>query len=1101
MTVSIGRVHSAGGAASYFAADNYYTAEEAEGSSIWEGEGARQAELSGQVDSAVFENILNGILPDGTQIGDADKRDHGRDFTFSMPKSLSLLALVTGDTRILDAHMEAVKETMKWAEKNLAEARVKVDGKDVAVRTGNLVYALFQHDTSRKTDPQSHIHAVTANLTRLPERYRKEDYVDPKTGEVTKDEGWRAWHNGKMYEESATLTSIHNAELRARVEKLRYKTELVSNGKHGAFEALGPNGERINAEALEGFSKRSQDIKAKAADLGIQSAAGRREVTARTRDAKIDPGDRSELKAKWREEAHELGYNGDAIYIAALQAARDAARPERGLAAVRQVIVDAAKRFTEYLKGPSDPLVDKDMATRLRLAPEARAQYATASAIRILEEREAAFKSSDVVKTALDLGMKGVTQKLVEARLDALKGKGDLVAERSSRFDGAVDFVTTRESIEQERRILASMEKGSGEGRAPMPADEAAHKLQELAGDKALNPEQLAAAIQIISSPDRTILVQGRAGSGKSTMLQPVAKAESIDHTARLLGAEGTKAMLLTAEIKGNAKALAFQNKMVADLRESTGLEAMTVHSFIMRNERFLDKDVDPKAFDARKAELSGSYLILDEASMISNDQMDKLTRIANVMEVGRLAVIGDRKQLNPIGAGKAFSVMQAARIQDGLDVAAVNTNMRQQNDEMRLVADLADRGEVRLAFEAMGSRVITSKDRVEAAAKAWLALGSQERDKTSLLPAGKEDRARANDIIQQGLKDEGTLTGEGRNFNVRETVSLTHEELRYSQNWRQAEFLEIGSTKNSLNLAKGDYRIEKIYENGRVQISDMKGNKAKIDPSKIAIGRKNEAISLANETSVKIHEGEKIRWTDNDKRRDMLRSNIAVVEKVSPDGIVVRLQNGEERILGNGDPMLKRMDLAYAINTHMAQGITNETVYSVMGARQTNLSNARSFLVNNTRQQNDLKLFTDDKAKLIAQIERNRGDKQSAVEIIGELAVEKLLRDAQGDKPVTDKDRGTSHDPKDAPAQSLAEKLDLPALDNSERAKSQPHTDQTQSNAKEISDRLDIGALVEAKAPEDKPQQVAKPTETKTTEPKQPEPQLQIDRSKGLEL
>src|SRR3546814_14207879 len=82
---------------------------------------------------------------------------------------------------------------------------------------------------------------------------------------------------------------------------------------------------------------------------------------------------------------------------------------------------------------------------------------------------------------------------------------------------------------------------------------------------------------------------------------------------------------------------------------------------------------------------------------------------------------------------------------------------------------------------------------------------------------------------------------------------------------------------------------------------------------------------------------------------------------------------------------MLKRMDLAYAINTHMAQGITNETVFSVMGARESNLSNARAFLVNHTRQQNDVRLFTDDKTKLVAQLENNRGEKSSAPEAIGE--------------------------------------------------------------------------------------------------------------------
>src|SRR3546814_1599476 len=88
--------------------------------------------------------------------------------------------------------------------------------------------------------------------------------------------------------------------------------------------------------------------------------------------------------------------------------------------------------------------------------------------------------------------------------------------------------------------------------------------------------------------------------------------------------------------------------------------DLMTTHAFIYRNEKFLKGEASPEAFAARKAELAGVYLILDEGSMISNEQMDKLTAIANLMEVGRLAIIGDRKQLNPIDAGKSFSIMQA---------------------------------------------------------------------------------------------------------------------------------------------------------------------------------------------------------------------------------------------------------------------------------------------------------------------------------------------------------------------------------------------------------------------------------------------------------
>src|SRR3546814_18063961 len=93
-------------------------------------------------------------------------------------------------------------------------------------------------------------------------------------------------------------------------------------------------------------------------------------------------------------------------------------------------------------------------------------------------------------------------------------------------------------------------------------------------------------------------------------MLQPIAKAEAIDATARMLSAEGKDALLLTADIKGDAPALAFQNKMVADLKTDTGLEAMTTHPFKFRNAKFLNGKASQEAFAARKAETAGVYTI-----------------------------------------------------------------------------------------------------------------------------------------------------------------------------------------------------------------------------------------------------------------------------------------------------------------------------------------------------------------------------------------------------------------------------------------------------------------------------------------------------------
>ena len=151
--LSVALVRSAGGAANYFAADNYYTRADADRSGEWLGEGARQLGLEGEVDPQVFEALLRGELTTGERIGGKSHAHRaGVDLTFSMPKSWSLIALVGGDKRVLDAYRDAVKETLGWAERNAANARIETHGKERVVPTGKLVVAMFQHDTMRHVD-------------------------------------------------------------------------------------------------------------------------------------------------------------------------------------------------------------------------------------------------------------------------------------------------------------------------------------------------------------------------------------------------------------------------------------------------------------------------------------------------------------------------------------------------------------------------------------------------------------------------------------------------------------------------------------------------------------------------------------------------------------------------------------------------------------------------------------------------------------------------------------------------------------------------------------------------------------------------------------
>src|SRR5262245_55860831 len=110
----------------YYAGADYYT----EGQEIvgsWGGEGARRLGLWGVVDKLSFDRMCDNLDPgDGRRLTARTRSDRtvGYDFTFSVPKSVSLLYALTGDRQILDAFRATVDETMQDIESEM-KARVR----------------------------------------------------------------------------------------------------------------------------------------------------------------------------------------------------------------------------------------------------------------------------------------------------------------------------------------------------------------------------------------------------------------------------------------------------------------------------------------------------------------------------------------------------------------------------------------------------------------------------------------------------------------------------------------------------------------------------------------------------------------------------------------------------------------------------------------------------------------------------------------------------------------------------------------------------------------------------------------------------------------
>jgi len=969
--LSVSAVGSSSGAADYFAKDDYYTSGETGDRSEWGGRGAGELGLKGEVTKEQFEAVLNGKLPNGEQVGNPKNRRVGMDLTFSMPKSASVLAYVGGDERILEANRAAVRETMGWTEKRFAEARSYIRSKSGdAVGTGKLVFAMFEHDTSRALDPQGHIHSVIANMTQ------------------DKDGAWIALHNDELWKNNTSIGAAYHAALREKLEDLGYKTELT--GKHGQFEISG-----VDAKLTAEFSQRRSEILEEAGKQGKSSPAQLDNITLSTRDGKVHDADRSELIAGWKGRARALGIATSHLVSDAKAFVSQSPEVKSGLDKLSHgwhKASDAISGLLRQLRQGEDPLIDANAGSKGKA--EFNTQRAVASAVRIVSEGEAAFTPEKLVHQALSLGLKGVRAESVETRISELVKTSRLIPGLSDRLDGKLTHLTTPAELARETKITMAIERGRGAVQSVVDPRKVTQRLSEEAAFP-LNPGQMAAASLALAGKDLIAAVQGVAGAGKSTMLASL---------ARVAEGEGK-------EVVG----LAFQNKMVGDLADGAGIKAQTVSSFV--NEHIRAANVGGAG-----QTLQNKIIVVDESSMVGNKPMADLIKITENLGADRLVLVGDRQQLAAIDSGKSFSLIQAA----GAKTALMTENLRARNETMQTVAALASKGEARAALDILGDRVKHSENPADAAAKQWLSLGKEDREATRIFSSGRVSRAQINQNVQEGLQKEGTLGKDIYAGKILSRVNLSSEELRYASSYREGQVLEVSMANRDIGLAKGRYEISGKDQSGNVLLKT--GNKVqKINPQNID-PKKNHGLSLSERENIKLHKNDQIRWSANDKKRGLQNSALAKVVDVTKDGIKVETANKQILELKGNDPMLAKLDLAYALNMHMAQGITTDKAIAAMHSSEKHLSSQRLFNVTVSRVRDDITLFTDDKDKLAQQIERTPGNKSSSLETLGKLTIDKEPAAAQ---------RSLAR----ATGSSVQERGRAPMVKESETGKGQPES------------------------------------------------------------
>lgn len=220
-------------AKAYFSKGDYYAEGQQEIVCQWGGKGAVLAGLFGQVDQKSFGALCENRHPATgkplTPITRGDRRT-GYDFTWSAPKSVSVVHALTGDERIVAAFRSSVRDTMGEMEADM-QARVRKGRKQEDRTTGNLLYAEFVHLTSRPVGglpcPQLHSHCFAFNAT-----------FDPV------EEKWKAGQFAKLKGDGFYWQAVQQARFADRLQSLGHRIHKTKD----AFEI-----DRVPQSALDKF--------------------------------------------------------------------------------------------------------------------------------------------------------------------------------------------------------------------------------------------------------------------------------------------------------------------------------------------------------------------------------------------------------------------------------------------------------------------------------------------------------------------------------------------------------------------------------------------------------------------------------------------------------------------------------------------------------------------------------------------------------------------------------------------------------------------------------------------------------------------------------
>ena len=516
-----------------------------------------------------------------------------------------------------------------------------------------------------------------------------------------------------------------------------------------------------------------------------------------------------------------------------------------------------------------------------------------------LYERKSVVVGHELLAEALNQGMKNARAEDLKL---ALKNNKELIPLTDSP-DPLQTYYITKKGLALEREAIQLANAGINIFKPLGEQAEVDHSKLSRIQRNAVNG--------ILQCQDFASILRGYAGSGKTTVLQPI-------HNGLI--ASGKNPLYL-APTRGAAKVL-----------KGDGFEnATTVASFLNKPE--IPKD---------------TVLIVDESSLVSANVGHKLMWLAKENKA-RIIFVGDRRQHLSVEAGDFLKVLEFYSNIKNFELSQI---IRQIPKHYRKAVQLMANNKTAEGLERLNDLgVVEEKNHHYLSATAKRYVNTVNDGKKCLLvsPTHREIDT-LNALVR---KEFGLDLTEQYSRTCFQDHNWTREQIANSQTYKAGNAIRFNTPLFGTQYQKHDIlTIERISEKGNLIFT----NGGTLSPNRI---KRN--ISVGAMKSLDLTSGDKILITANNKDYNLTNGDTAKIEYISSNGEIL-LDDGRT-IPAN----FESISYGYATTSHKSQGSTCD--HAILAAAQ--MSN-RACYVGSSRGRQSVKVFTPDFEYLHDSVKRN---------------------------------------------------------------------------------------------------------------------------------